>query len=325
MEGRFWRDTGGTFYDFDTVSKCRKVVHVWLPKDICAKLGDKEKRFAIPPKKPGEIRILSADIALMASNSHRNDATSIFLNQCLPMSGQRYMNSIVYGEAFEGMHTADQALRIRKLFDEFEADAIALDGRSIGGSIYDTLARDIVDNATGVVYPPLSCANNPDYAARCKDPGAPKAVWIILGSAKVNSDCAVGLRQVLRDGRLRLTITEEEIDDLLSDEGWYSKLSPYDKLKVQGPYINATALVYELVRLDTDTSSGLVKVKERQGERKDRYSSLSYNFYVAQQMEYKLKARRPSDDEEEEAFAFRPPKGRGDGGMRTIDRLRPWA
>ncbi len=83
MEGRFFKDTGGSFYDYDTVAKCRKVTHVWLPKEISGKLADKEKRFVIPQKKPGEIRVLSADIALMASNAHRNDATSIFINQCL--------------------------------------------------------------------------------------------------------------------------------------------------------------------------------------------------------------------------------------------------
>ena len=45
---------------------------------------------------------------------------------------------------------------------------------------------------------------------------------------------------------------------------------------------------HELVKLQHEETSGRVRVFERSGMRKDRYSSLSYNYYVAIQLETKI-------------------------------------
>ena len=83
--------------------------------------------MSIQPKQNGELRILSADIALMSSKKHNNDATSIFVNQMLPTKAGRYIYNIVYSDEMEGMHTETQALAIRKLYDEYMCDYIVLD------------------------------------------------------------------------------------------------------------------------------------------------------------------------------------------------------
>ena len=66
MECLWFGDTDGTFFDFDTVSKNRKIQYPMLPDDIAAKLTD-TKKVRILPKQNGEKRILSVDLALMAS------------------------------------------------------------------------------------------------------------------------------------------------------------------------------------------------------------------------------------------------------------------
>lgn len=97
-----------------------------LPDRISAKLAGCQQ-LHIQPKKNGEIRILSADIALMSSKKHNNDATSIFINQLIPTKAGRLTSNIVYTENFEGLRTDDQSLMIRKLFDEYQCDYIVLD------------------------------------------------------------------------------------------------------------------------------------------------------------------------------------------------------
>ena len=64
------------------------------------------------------------------------------------------------------------------------------------------------------------------------------------------------------------------------------------------PYVHTTLLIDELVKLQHDESGGRVKIRERSGARKDRYSSLSYNYYVATQLESKLskKSNQSSGD-----------------------------
>ena len=80
-----------------------------------------------------------------------------------------------------------------------------------------------------------------------------------------------------------------------------------EKSKIQLPYINTTLAIDEIIHLNHDESSGLVKISERTGARKDRYSSLAYNIYVAGQIEARMRKKRASSISSV-TFMFRAPK-----------------
>jgi len=307
MECLWFGDVDGTFFDFDTVSKNRKINYPMLPDDLAIKLND-SKKIRIPPKTAGEKRILSVDLALMASTKNKNDASAIFINQLLPTKTNRYVNNIVYTESSEGAHTSDQALRIRKLFDMYTCDYIVIDVKGVGFGVADALVKDINDPETGEVYPALSCENNAEWAARCVVPGAEKALWVVNATEKFNSECAILLRDGFRTGKIRLLNTEYDGETLLSTIKGYSSLDAQDKLKLQMPYINTTLLVNELINLQHDESGGLVRISRKNSVRKDRYSSLSYNYWVACQLEMKLQKKNRRSSKSEDVFLFRAPK-----------------
>lgn len=306
MEATWFGDEDGAFFDFNSISKDRRIQFPMLPGSVASLLGNNQK-IRIPIKQNGERRILSADIALMSSKKHNNDASAVFINQMIPTKSGRYTNNIVYGDTFEGMHTEDQALIIRKLYDEFSCDYIVLDCTGLGLGVYDALVRDMVDPDTGEIYPALSCCNNQEMADRCTVRGAEKAIWAIKGSPQVNSECAVLLREGFRSGKIRLLVTEYDAESILPEIKGYNSLSVAEKVKVQMPYIHTTLLVNELVNLQHEESGGRVRVFERSGMRKDRYSSLSYNYYVSTQLESKISRSRKADYSES-FFMYKPPK-----------------
>ena len=306
MEATWFGDEDGAFFDFNSISKDRRIQFPMLPGSVASLLGNNQK-IRIPIKQNGERRILSADIALMSSKKHNNDASAVFINQMIPTKSGRYTNNIVYGDTFEGMHTEDQALIIRKLYDEFSCDYIVLDCTGLGLGVYDALVRDMVDPDTGEIYPALSCCNNQEMADRCTVRGAEKAIWAIKGSPQLNSECAVLLREGLRSGKIRLLVTEYDAESILPEIKGYNSLSVAEKVKVQMPYIHTTLLVNELVNLQHEESGGRVRVFERSGMRKDRYSSLSYNYYVSTQLESKISRSRKADYSES-FFMYKPPK-----------------
>ena len=306
MEATWFGDEDGAFFDFNSISKDRRIQFPMLPGSVASLLGNNQK-IRIPIKQNGERRILSADIALMSSKKHNNDASAVFINQMIPTKSGRYTNNIVYGDTFEGMHTEDQALIIRKLYDEFSCDYIVLDCTGLGLGVYDALVRDMVDPDTGEIYPALSCCNNQEMADRCTARGAEKAIWAIKGSPQLNSECAVLLREGFRSGKIRLLVTEYDAESILPEIKGYNSLSVAEKVKVQMPYIHTTLLVNELVNLQHEESGGRVRVFERSGMRKDRYSSLSYNYYVSTQLESKISRSRKADYSES-FFMYKPPK-----------------
>lgn len=306
MEAMWFGDEDGSFFDFNSISKNRRINYPMLPDKLSSLLGNSQK-VKIPPKQLGEKRILSADIALMSSKKHNNDATAVFINQMMPTKAGRYTNNIVYSDTFEGLHTEDQALIIRKMYDEFQCDYIVLDCTGLGLGVYDALVRDMVDPDTGEVYPALSCYNNQEMAERCTVKGADKVIWAIKGNPTINSECAVLLREGFKSGKIRLLVTEYDGESLLSDIKGYGSLSPSEKTKLQMPYVHTTLLIDELVNLQHDESGGRVRVFEKTGRRKDRYSSLSYNYYVATQLESKLGRHREASFGDN-IFMFKPPK-----------------
>ena len=261
----------------------------------------------IQPKQAGELRILSADIALMASKKTNNDATAIFINQLLPTKSGRYISNIIYTDAYEGLRTDDQALIIRKLFDEFSCDYIVLDTAGVGLGVYDCLTKEIMDSEIGESYPALSCCNDKVMAERCTVQGAERVIWSVKASAQFNSDCAYLLREAFRSGRIRLLETEYDAEKDLAELRGYSSLSLEEKTKIQLPYIHTTLLIDELTKLQHEESGGKVKLFERTGMRKDRYSSLAYNYYVATQLETKMSRRIQNDALSANIFVIKPP------------------
>ena len=310
MCAEFYGSADGAFFDFDSISKNRKIKYPMLPDRLAAKVGNSQN-VKIQPKQAGEIRILSADIALMSSKKYNNDATAVFINQLTRTKSGRYISNIVYSDAYEGLRTDDQALEIRKLYDEYMCDYIVLDTTGLGLGVYDCLARDIVDPDSGEIYPALSCCNHSEMAERCTVIGAEKVIWAIKASAQFNSDCAFLLREAFRSGRIRLLETEYDAENSLAKIRGYKSLNVQDKLLFQMPYIHTTLLIDELTKLQHEESGNKVKIYEKSGMRKDRYSSLSYNYYVATQLENKMNKRYNISTQSAQMFVIKPPSYSG--------------
>lgn len=320
-EALWWGSSDGSFFDYKNIAKNRKILYPMLPDEISTLIpGNTDIKIGM--KQPGEKRILSADIALMSSTKHQNDATSIHINQLTPTKAGRFLSNIVYSENCEGMRTDEQALHIRRMFDEFECDYIVLDCAGLGLGVYDELARDIVDSESGEIYPALSCINDDAMAARCTVVGADRVIWAVKASSRFNSDAAYQLREGLRSGRIRLLQHENEAQSLFEENvKGFKKLLPTEKLKILLPYINTSLLVDELVNLQYEEKGGQIRLYEKSGKRKDRYSSLAYNFYVAQQLETKINRRANNSIKTEDSFIIKAPNSKGKvvsvGGKRS--------
>lgn len=319
MCAEFYGSAEGAFFDFDSISRTRRIKYPLLPDELSSKVNN-SKFVRIPQKQPGELRILSADIALMSSRKRDNDASAIFINQLIKTKAGRYTSNIVFADSSEGLRTDEQALEIRRYFDEYDCDYLVLDTSGLGIGIYDAIARDMPDPETGEVYPALSCYNNQEMAERCTVPGAPKVIWAIKASAQFNSECAFSLRQGFKSGRLRLLETEYDAEESLKQIHGYKSLSPAMKNRFMLPYVHTTLLVDELTKLQFEESGGKVKMYERAGMRKDRYSSLSYNYWVAIQLENKMTKKYNMNSSYSDVFIIKPPSYKGKAVNNRRDR-----
>ena len=289
MECLFYGDTEGAFFSFDDISQRRKLkTPLYSSSLLCS-----NKNLKVPDLVTNERRILSVDIALMASKKNNNDASSIIINSAIPTNNDSYISNIVYMENHEGLTTDELALIVRKLYAQFKCTDLVIDCNGQGLGVYDKLIQDIIDPTTGELYPALSCCNDKVMAERCKVDNAPKVIWSIKANASFNNEICILLRSGFQNGKINLLVSEFEAEEILKERfKGFEKMLPFEQTQYKMPFIQTTLLVYELISLEHEIKGTNIKITEKSGMRKDRYSSLAYNYWVQCQLEREL-LRKP--------------------------------
>lgn len=278
-------DTDGAFFTFDDISQRRKLQTALYPPSICGN----NRNLKIPDLLLNERRILSVDVALMASKKTKNDASSIMINSAIPTNNNNYTSNIVYLENHEGLNTDELALIIRRLFHWYKCTDLVIDTNGVGLGVFDALIQDMIDPETGELYQALSCCNDKIMAERCKVDNAPKVIWSIKASAAFNNEVCILLRSGFQKGKINLLVSEFESEEILKEKfKGFNKMPAHEQIQYKMPFIQTTLLVYELISLEHEIKGTNIKITEKTGMRKDRYSSLAYNYWVQCQLEREL-------------------------------------
>lgn len=299
MCGTWFGESENSFFDGDILRGCRRIDKAVYPPEIYVACPKDEKRLIIK-KAHDEIRILSIDIALMQSKKHKNDASCIVLMQLIPNANKSdYIRNVSYIETIPGIHTENLALRIRKLYDQFECDYIVMDAGGIGQPIFDVLAGNpILDPDTGIEYEPLSCMNNEDLNERALLPNTPKVIFAVKAYSAENSEMILYLQNAINNRKIRFLIDENAASEskLQNLSGW-DDYSPELKSKLQQPYIQTTYAIQEMLSLDgRRTNDGKLKVVEPGRSRKDRYSAIAMgNLFATELARNNFKKSRTID------------------------------
>lgn len=298
MEALWYGDSSGAFYSYEDISQIRKIEIAYYVK------SDGIRSIAIPEMPRlllNERRILSLDIALMASTRHNNDASSIILNKAIPTNNNAYIGNFVYLHNIEGMRGSDLALHIRILFDYFNATDLVIDGKGLGLPIVQDLMKDLVDARTGKLYPALACCDcdklplNKDLNTQFALPYANKVIWAISASEAFNTEIGTMLRTGIQNKKLNLLVNYEASKEILSDNiPRYDSLTINEKELLRMPYLETDLLMRELVGLKHQVKGINIKFKEKSGARKDRWSSAAYNYWVQCQIENELVKNAPT-------------------------------
>lgn len=290
-QGLFYGSAEDALFDFKILNKCRILQDSLHDLDYY-----RNNNLKIPEKQKGELRILSVDVALLASKRHDNDASALIIHSAIPTSSNNYIDNVVFVDTQEGLTTEELGLLVMRYFYQYNCDYLAIDSNGVGLGVMDFCMSDRFDPVYSQSYGALDCKNNQDMSDRCKVKGALKVIYSIKANAKMNNDMCLSLRSGFQNGYINLLITDTNIEDKVSKIRGYKSLSELEQARLKLPYIQTSFLINELINLTHDTSNGLVKVKEKSGMRKDRYSSLLYGYYVIQELSKDLKPKSVESD-----------------------------
>ena len=275
------RENAGAYFTRSMLISRQVLQRAAYPKEI----GAKKNKYAIP-KQDGEIRVLAIDIA--AAEGTDNDNTIMTCLRCFREKSDDSANSIGYHitvpyiEHKQGGDAVKQCIRMKQLFNSFDADYVVMDVKSIGIPFYDILARVMYDPDNDCEYPPWKCFNIPEVANRIDSPGAQEIVFGIRGSSQLNSDMATNLRMLFINKGIELLLGMNDAVEFLQNKyPDYSDDNPDLQVFYEQPYLETALLIDEMSKLKYEKlqNTGLIRLTELSGKRKDRYSSLTMGCY----------------------------------------------
>lgn len=303
MGAEWYGDSDGAFFKFDDISPRRKLKTAFYPLSVY-----RNHNLRPPELATNEQRILSVDVALMASKKHSNDASALIINSAIPTEHNDYISNIVYVETHEGLTTDELGILIMRTFYQYNCTQLVLDANGVGTGVYDFIIKDQYDPEYGVTYDALNCCNDSNMAERCKVRNAQKVIWSIKATADFNTKAATSLRAAFQNGNINLLVSEFEAEELVKKIRGFAKMTPIEQAKIKAPYMQTSLMINELINLEHEIKGTNVKIKEKSGMRKDRYSSLQYNYYAVQQLALKLKPKKDVSMNYNQIFKIRAPK-----------------
>lgn len=283
------RNNASAFFTYSMLMDNQTLRQVFYPRNHKDVKFKKRNKYAIP-KQEGEIRAVSCDIAFVEGKQNDNSIYSCIrgipesLTYATDTSAvevkQGYKRQYSYIESNQIGDTTKQAIRIRQLYEDFEADYIVLDCRNGGLQILYTLGKTLYDEERGIEYPPLKCMNNDNYADVVKNPNAPAVIYAINATQQLNSDIAYSFRRSLLEHRaeflVNYNIAKESI--LSENDDYINEFNIDIQLEFERPFLETQAMISECAELlyEKSPQTGVVKIYEQGGNRKDRYTSCSY-------------------------------------------------
>lgn len=292
------------FFSFDDFEKAREIKMAFYPKRDEEVASGKQK-FKMK-KMPGEIRLVGVDLASSAAKG--SDNTSIVLCRLLPTKNNGYERNIVYVEVHNGVGAPAQALRIRQIMTDFEADTLIMDFRNLGNAIFNIMTDVIHDDVRGCDYAPITVAYHEtiankydEYMSQTINQNAVPCIYPIHATAELNSMMSITFKDKLKTGMIKFLIQPEEVEKIFAKEIGFrfytNEPTEYGSRPwLLAPYQQTTQLINEALALTVYVTNGNFKLVEPKKSTKDRIVSLIYlNYYASLLDKELLKGSENSD------------------------------
>lgn len=314
-ENEMLREGANAYFSYSLLTKTQNNKKAFYPRRY-EDVKNKHKNPYFIPKQNGEIRVLSCDMAFI-ERANKNDNSCFICIRALPESityeshnidgksieiknGYRRIPS--YIEANPGSDVDKQAIRIKQLYYDFDADYVVLDTRNGGLLVYDRLAKVLYDEDRDCEYPAWKCMNDQEIAKRVNVIGAIENVFAINASQKLNNDIAVSLRTIFETKMIELLVNFDEAKDILESNVPEYSSSPDVEIMAfyERPYLETQALVNEMMSLEyiRNEQTGIITLYETGSNTKDRYVSLAYGSYFINLLEQDLVSENSDYDYE---------------------------
>lgn len=304
MDTLFFGESEKAYFKTEEIQEVKNVQFPMYRKEIQELVGN--KKIINSKKLDNEIRVLSCDIALLGGDANDSSVYTLITGK-KSKNGTRYTRNVLHMESHQGLHPETQALMIRRLFDDFDCDYIVLDRQGNGISVYAYLCRKLYDHERKKEYAPfysMNEKNEPKLEMFHLEDEYEEKVFTVSATEEFNSDIAIDLKDKIVNKKINFLVTKNDAREHFMSENWFEKLSIEDQVELLNPYVQTQLLENEMVLLERIEHSKYVKLKEQNGKRKDRYTSVSYGNHFISLLERELSKSNQKYDLDDDLVYF---------------------
>lgn len=286
--GLYWKEFDGALFKSSLVNPCRTLEKVFIPpskSDYIKYLRSEEKPYKIPKAKD-EIRLISCDIAIAGGNA--NDNSIYMCWRLIPNKYGLYDRQVCCIESYNGKEQESQAIRIKELFEDFDADYIIIDTNGAGSGVWSYIQKKNYDVDRGKEYDAYTCFNDDNTVDKeLASQGIP-IVYSMKAYAKENHQMIQSLMNMFITKGIQLPLPSIDAKEMLYEKENIKKNEITKRMKMEGelmtPYIQTDILITELINIEHEIREGMYKIVNGRA-RKDRVSALLYGNFLCDYFE----------------------------------------
>ena len=251
-------------------------------------------------KVDGELRFVTVDVSTRANKA--NDNSIIGCIRAIPKLGIGYERNLVYMESHRGRDVGVQANRVKEVFFDFGADYMCLDLQQAGIGVFNSLTEPTIYEERGITHPALGVVDELfDYikqetreelrSVHTRSLNPLPVIFPISASQELNSQIATSFRMSLQKKLWNFLIADGDAEEFLikTNPEFTKDTNDSDAFAFfLNPYVQTGLFIGECINLDMSLVGGKIKLTEKAGCYKDRYSAISYANWIISHFDQEL-------------------------------------
>ena len=224
--------------------------------------------------------------------------TEVVIIKVTPSAGDIPRKRIVNIYSFDEEHFGLQALKLKRIFQQYKCRIAVIDGNGLGAGLVDMLTMDTIDPDTGETLYNWGVMNDEDnkYKNMKTDDTIIDAMYIMKANQALNSEMYAYCQSEINSGRVNFLVDESIAKNKLLSQAQGKKMSQSQRADYLMPFVQTSILKDQMLNLVYENDGAHIILKQASKKiKKDKFSALIYGLYYCKLQEDARSKKRKRD------------------------------
>ena len=224
--------------------------------------------------------------------------TEVVIIKVTPGAGDIPRKRIVNIYSFDEEHFGLQALKLKRIFQQYKCRVAVIDGNGLGAGLVDMLTMDTIDPDTGETLYNWGVMNDEDnkYRNMKTDDTINDAMYIMKANQVLNSEMYAYCQTEINSGRVNFLVDESIAKNKLLSQAQGKKMSQSQRADYLMPFVQTSILKDQMLNLVYENDGAHIILKQASKKiKKDKFSALIYGLYYCKLQEDARSKKRKRD------------------------------